>query len=506
MFLHEGSRQGKRVNRRSLKQVGLYGAALVLALSVFFVNGQPLFYFDTGSYLEQGARLLGLARSDVGTLGSGSPGSPAPQPAANSAPDEQSADATVVGSRSVAYGLMIALVVALAGLPGVVAVNLSMIWFGTWIFARRLAASGPGVLPPGQLAAVGLLAASLGSLPFYVAFAMPDILAPALILMIAVLFVHAGAMTRTERALAILIALFAIVAHISHLLFAVLLIPAAVFASPAAAGRRIPMVLALAGLLAGAGLAERYVFGMAVERYLHKRVVYLPFVTARLIDDGPGLRFLKRRCPDPAYATCALFAALSASGDPSRLDAPNILFAQSPERGSYRTLPDAEMTAVAGDQVTFAYDVVSADPLGVAEAILRNVAVQLGYFSVEMTIPSPDMLATTGMFTDRLPPSLGDGRLIAASPRWVPALMVCHGIVYAGSLALLGWLALRKRLSRADLALVIIVLAGIVANAIVCGAVSEPAHRYGARVMFLLPLVAAMLGVARGSDSSRSAA
>jgi hypothetical protein len=493
------------VNRRSLQQVGLYGAALVLALSVFFANGQPLFYFDTGSYLDQGAKLLGLAPPPVATPAPDVDETAAPQPAVNSPPDEPSADATVVGSRSVAYGLMLAVIVALAGLPGVVAVNLSIIWCATWLFARRLAASGPAVLPPGQLAAVGLLAASLGSLPFYVAFAMPDILAPALILMIAVLFVHAGAMTRTERVLAILLALFAIVAHISHLLVVVLLIPVAVLASPAAAGRRIPVVLALAGLLAGAGLAERYVFGMAVERYLHKRVVYLPFVTARLIDDGPGLRFLEQRCPDPAYATCALFAALSASDNPQRLDAPNILFAQSPQRASYRTLPDAEMTAVAGDQIAFGLDVVSHDPLGVAAAILRNVAVQLGYFSVEMTIPSPDMLATTGTFTDRLPPSIGNGRLIAARPVWVPALMVGHGIVYVGSLAVLGWLALRGRLSRADRAMVIIVLAGIVANAIVCGAVSEPAHRYGARVMFLLPLMAALFGVARGSGSRGSA-
>lgn len=301
-------------------------------LSVFIANGQPLFYFDTGSYLDQGAKLIGLAPPAPEAPAADVPRGPVlSQAAPATAPGD---DATVIGSRSIAYGVMVAGIVAVAAMPGVVAVNLMTIWLAAWLFARRLTASLTTGTPPGQLAAVGLLAACLGSLPFYVAFMMPDILAPVLILMVAILVADGGNMSRVERVAAVLLALFAIVSHISHLLLVVLLIPAAVFVSPVTAGRRLPLALALAGLLVGAGLAERFVFGMAVERYMDKRVVYLPFLTARLVDDGPGLRFLERRCPDPAYPTCAVFAALSASDDPSRLDAPNILFARSPERGS----------------------------------------------------------------------------------------------------------------------------------------------------------------------------
>jgi hypothetical protein len=464
---------------------------VVLAFSVYFVNGQPLIYFDTANYLEQGARLIGMkAPATPATVADAA--KPAERRAQADVPD----DATVVGSRSIAYGLFVAVLVAIAGLPGVVVANLLAIWTATMIFARRLVPAGHSGTAPSAVAAFGLIAACLGSLPFYVAFVMPDIFAPILILLVSVLFVHWARMPLAERTVAILLALLSIVVHPSHLMTTVLLVPVAAFASPFAAGRRLPMVLALAALLVGAGLAERLVFRVAVESYLHKRVVYLPFLTARLIDDGPGLHYLERRCPDPSYPTCDLFAALSASDAPERFDAPNILFARK-ERGSFALLPEPQKAAISEHQIAFMTDVLKDDPSGVAAAIARNVAVQIGFFSVEMTIPTPDMIDTANRLTNRLPASVSDGRLISSQPTWIAGLNVVHGAVYLGSLIALGWLGVRGRLSRDDIALTLIVLVGIIANAVVCGAVSEPANRYGARVMFLLPMMAAMFWKSR---------
>ena len=43
--------------------------------------------------------------------------------------------------------------------------------------------------------------------------------------------------------------------------------------------------------------------------------------------------------------------------------------------------------------------------------------------------------------------------------------------------------------------LVLMLLAGLLANALICGAVSQPATRYGARVSWLLPLAAVILAM-----------
>jgi hypothetical protein len=42
-------------------------------------------------------------------------------------------------------------------------------------------------------------------------------------------------------------------------------------------------------------------------------------------------------------------------------------------------------------------------------------------------------------------------------------------------------------------ALIVMLLFGILANALICGGISQPATRYGARVIWLLPLGATIL-------------
>ena len=49
------------------------------------------------------------------------------------------------------------------------------------------------------------------------------------------------------------------------------------------------------------------------------------------------------------------------------------------------------------------------------------------------------------------------------------------------------------------------ILIGIAVNALVCGGVSQPADRYGARVMWLLPFTAAFLLLVQRSQTPRSA-
>ena len=463
-------------------------AAAIGALSVYLANGAPLFYFDTAAYLSQGHSMLdAVADAVLPAAPSGpEPGGPAPAPAA---PPDRSVDA----SRSAVYALALSGLDALAGLDIAVFINLGLIWLALFLVARRIASAS--MVPALRLSSLGLLAACLGALPFYVAYLMPDILAPVMILMLALIFTYLPRMSRGDVLASGLLVLSAIVAHPSHLLIAAAMLPVGLLVLPVMARRRLWISVGLIGLLVGVGVAEKLIFGAAVRHFEKKETRYLPFLTARLIVDGPGMTYLAAHCPDPDLATCALFDRLSGAEGSERLDAPNILFSTRAETGSYKLLSDQRQLEISREQPEFVLRVVRAAPLAVIVALARNTAVQLSYFRIDMTVPDEDLLARLNDENPRATANLRNGRLVTMPRVWMAPLARLHEVVYGLSVLGIGWILLKTRRQRPDLWIFTgLVAAGIVANALVCGGVSEPAYRYGARVMFLLPALAAMLG------------
>lgn len=475
----------------------LVAVAILVCLSVFSMNRSPLYYYDTGGYLSQGNSILsavGLPTMDA------KPSARAPDmgnsqtPAPTSAVAAQTADTVVVGSRSAIYGLVFALFYRMSGPNGIVFLNIGVILSAVLLMTRCITREYPLAPSPLRLTALGLIAACFGSLPFYIAFLMPDIFAPVLVITLASLCVYAPTMRAWEISLTLALALFALLTHPSHLLMAGLLLPAGLMLSPALVGRRLWIAVGLVTLLIGVGVGERVFFGMAVERLQKKQVMYLPFLTARLIDDGPGLVYLQTRCPDPNFATCTLFAALYRSDDPGRLDAPNILFSRSEKVGSLKLLSEDDQRRIASEQFAFAAVVAKADPLGLTWSFIENVATQLGYFSISMTVPTPDLFSSASALSEDLPTSPTQGPLVTSERSWIGPLTWFHGALYLAAFGVILALMTRRAALRSNTRmLTILILLGILINAMVCAGVSEPAHRYGARVMFLLPMLAAIL-------------
>lgn len=463
--------------------------AAVLGLSVYLANGAPLFYFDTASYLNQGAQILdvaGIHRVTVPVV--------AEQVAAPGSVTVAKSDHLVDGSRSAVYGIVLAVLNRVWSLDLAVILNFGAIGLSVFLTARYMA----GPVPPGpsalRLTAMALSAGCLGSLAFYIAFLMPDILTPVLILSVALMFSHGARMGVRDHVMVLVLALFAVLSHPSHLLIAAALVPAALLVSPVLRGRRMRVVLGLLGLLVVLGATERLVFRVAVERLEHKGVFYLPFLTARLISDGPGAEFLERHCPEPGLETCALWSALQLSDDPVRLEAPVILFAEDPAFGSYRLLADDVRQKVSDEQFDFLLTVVREDPWGVLGPLVRNVGVQLIYNHVEMTIPPEGQAAKLGATYGSPVTELREGRLVRADRFWLGPLGLAQDLLYGLSLVVIAGLILTPgRIPPENRALAILVILGILANALVCGGVSEPASRYGARVASLLPMLAVLL-------------
>ncbi|WP_170347014.1 hypothetical protein [Ruegeria atlantica] len=469
-------------------------AALLVCLSVLMINGGPLYYFDTGSYIRQGnVALSSFLPPTADSVAAG----------VTHAADE---DNTATGSRSLIYGLIMAALVRVDALSVLPVLHLAATLLAVWMLARTAGRSPGGTPNTIMMTAVPLLVAASTSLPFYVAYMMPDIFAPVLLIVIASLTAFGRMMQTWELFLVSSLALFSALLHPSHLAVAALMIP---FVALAALWGKRPrrwratilmmMVLALA-------LAERKAFQVTVEIATNKEVVYTPHITARLIVDGPGMDYLDEVCPNAEVPTCALHEALSWSDDPYRLTPSHIIFERSPNLGSFRLMSPEDQKRVALSQREFAKAVFLSRPLSTSLALARNGYQQVLRYSIAMTIPTAVELENARWLArmEDLRPDMFQGGSLSRDRGWIETADIVHGAIYAVSFAFIVFVLLRPgRVSRDMKLFALFILIGIAVNALVCGGVSQPADRYGARVMWLLPFTAAFLFLVQRPGASR---
>jgi len=473
-------------------------AAFAACLCVFAINGGPLYYHDSADYLNRGGQVLSVVglRSPVRidaveqVREAAAAGTAAPAPADSGA---KTADV----SRSVIYALIVGLFAALGALEGVVLLNAAVavliVWFPIRIALREF---GESASLAGPLAFTAIAAGTAGSLAFYVALLMPDIFAPALLIIAATLTAFAGRMTRGELVFAFLLGSLSVMAHNSHLVIAALLLPFVIAGSLLTGGRRRWLAPALFAGIALIGFGQLQALRLAVAKVEKADAVYLPFLTARLVQDGPGRAYLATHCPDPGIATCALWEALSHSGDPMRFTASHITFQRTARLGSFRLMSEDSQRSVANGQVSFFLAVLRDRPLDTTGAVLRNVGRQLTMNSIDMTLPDAEV---RGRFIGKpgLALSSFDSRL-HRDDGWIAPANHVQETFYLAALAAILIVSALPATPRRLRAFLLLVLAGLFVNALVCGAVSQPATRYGGRVIWLLPAVAVMaLGIGR---------
>lgn len=479
-------------SRRALPGAVWIALACLACLSVLILNGQPLYYFDSLGYVAQG-------RAALVKLGWHEPHAAAAAGAAVTAGAGAIVDlagaGTVDGSRSAVYALLAGALSRIGVLEGLIAVNLLAVFLSVWIAMRAALRSLGASDRIAPFVAVPVIAACLGSLPFFIPYYMPDTLAPVLILTLATIAAFGRDMTLPEILLALLIGSFAIVSHLSHFAIAGLMLPLVVVVAVLLSRTNwwLPPMLVL--IILAVGYSERVALSLAAKAVAESNVVIKPYITARLIQDGPGLRYLQAHCPDPAIATCLLFAALSKSDDPMRFTASHIVFEQSDRLGSFRLLPPEEQRHVARSQIAFFLDVLRDAPVSTTLAFVKNTLLQTRMFSVDMTLQTPAVIARVKGITGSLfgPPDAGRLTADTGYLRWLTPV---QGVVYAGALIAILGLGLGLwpgRVPAGMRALALLILGGVLINALVCGGISQPATRYGARVIWLLPMAAAML-------------
>ncbi|WP_083747763.1 hypothetical protein [Teichococcus deserti] len=327
--------------------------------------------------------------------------------------------------------------------------------------------------------------AALTALPWVASLLMPDFFSG--LLPLGFFLLGYGRLSRGEWAYVTALMALGIPAHLSNIptaLALVVMVGLLRLAWRPLARAAAPLLIAL-GLLAGSnwighGQASLSPYGST-------------FLLARMIGDGPAARTIAARCPDAGWYLCAWAGRLPEDSDvflwerfsPMNRDAAG----QDIFLGGVRLAPEARAIIA---------ETLSREPWAVARAAAGNALRQVFLVEIGDTLsrhalgdsvrprlveffPAAEVARHDGslQFADRLPG-------VAAAFLWPQPVVLMLGL--AGLL----W-ALRRPGGRLRLGFVLLVLVGVMGNAVATGALSKPHHRYQARVAWLLPFGAALL-------------
>ena len=352
-------------------------------------------------------------------------------------------------------------------------------------------------LPAGPLAVGGfsLGLSALTGVSWYAAQLMPDVLVPLTALALWLLGFRWLRLGRIERAGLGLVALLGLLSHMSCLALAMGLV--LVTLAGRLFCRRWPLHITLAPPVAV--VATALILMPLLHLTLTGKGGYTPggptFLFGRLVQDGIAQRWLAEHCPAPGIKLCALQHRLPTTAD-------DFLWGGlSPflDIGGWTGDSEPELK-----QLTRA--AVLAYPGMTLWTTLRSTAQQMVKVATGDALEE-DHHDTRGILADLLPgmaPSFKAARQQQdqVTQELFDRLNLIHlPVALASVFALLPLALLCLRAGRHDLAaLALFVFLALLGNAFICGALSNPHDRYQSRLVWLAPLVVAMIALAIGNS------
>jgi hypothetical protein len=418
---------------------GVFAATVVLLAPAMW-NAFPLLQYDTGGY---------LARWYEGYL---------------------------VPSRSSAYGLFLTLLSWLDFWPVVVAQSLVTVW----VLALTLRALGFGGRPY-LLAGVTAALCAVTALPWLTSMLLTDIFAALPVLAIYLLVFSDDTLRRFERPALIALIAFSVATHSATFAVLAALVLAATLARVAL---RIGTV---AGVLRGAAALALGAFLLLSANYVTSgRFAWTPGGVAlsfgRMLQDGIVARYLHEHCPDKRLRLCVHRHELPDDADTFFWSGDGSVFNRL---GRFTGLGN-EMGLIVGESLR-AYPAWQLQAAAIA-TLRQLVHVSTGEGVV------PTAWHTVGMiekFTPRAAPAMHASRQQRGELDFAAINAIHKPLALAAMLLLVPlmlWGARRQPMN--DLGrLAATTACALLANAVVCGVFANPHDRYGARMVWLAPLV-----------------
>ena len=489
---------------RALQSFAPAIAGMLLVLAVIAVNGRPAVFTDSDNYYAQGSHVvLGVGEA----LGLAQPkAAPTDPKVAARERLRMKYKHTSMAARSPFYGAFLYGLDQIGSLWLVAALQALAIAWLVLLLWRNMAPGSPAWTYYLMMAAL----AALTPLPFSAGFAVPDVFAGAAIMAATVLIIYRGRINRIEAGAVWVILAASLIFHTSHLLMVAALLvlglalgwllkaPRRALVGPAA-------MIASALVAANLGMA---IYGMGVKMKTGDEYRRPPFLVARVLADGPGRDYLRRSCAEGVQWTLCRFRYLPLD------DSDEILWSNKPELGVFNRATPEERLAIEKQELRFVVATIAHDPLGQLGASMKNWGEQLFTIHVDEAMKDPKVYlrheywgkSNLATMIRKLGPCTAQG---GCTPRFEwKTLRAFH----TGFL-LLFLAALVFRLSRGDVLKRVrrlawkepqsravaaggMILAGVVANAAVCGILSGVFARYQTRVVWLVPALAVLMALA----------
>ena len=457
-----------------------FAILLLASLWPALVTGGALWFPDIAPYVRGGYVAVETVIGEAAGQAADAPATDA-SPVGTHAEAEEGGglaarvSAPVSGVRSVAYSVFAYLGGIVApGFLGVALVQGALLAALVGIVARR---EGGPIWFWGSVLA-------LSAAPLTAASAGPDVFAGLLLLCVLIALRYGRRLGRGETALVLGTLAFAVAAHVSHVLLGGAL-ALGVLLLGEGAQRKAGLLLA-GGVAAGvAAVLAASLVGFGEASIAPKRY---PIVLARAIEDGPALWHLEEHCAEYRYTVCEVFP----DGIPG--DVGSFLWQEGGVRD--RATP-TQMEAIRAEEALILRRAFAEYPFFQVRRAGGNFAEQFGAFLGTPRLGSRTLYE-------------GEGAVARAGSPWRAAArlsVIGQGLVTIGAPLLLGGLAVigAVRLDRSDLRLLALLALGLCANAAICGVLSVPEARYQARIVWVLPVVAAALLVRAGPLSPRGA-
>jgi len=498
-----------RIHASLLRPLVLAGL-IVLLLWPSIWNRGPFYYIDTRTYMRsEDAAInkfthLRTAWTAADSDAPAAPGSSSSEAAERSLHNIGAAHTRsledikkkgIMLGRSLYWGLLLYLGAVSGGFWLTILVQAAAVFLALYLSVRALEMP---VWPALPWICAGLCV--LSDVSFFASYLMPDIFAGLTVLACAILISAEHRLGRLENVLWYLLLAFALLAHDTCVLLAVMLIGIAVAANllrRTFANRRGLCVILLAAVTAYGGQS---LVTYGITRATGAAPLRFPLIAARLVDDGPGTNYLRATCPQSNFTLCAYRSEFPMSSY-------TFLFGTEPGKSVYEMATYDQRRALSAEQFRFFLAVLRYDPLGVARSGLRNAAAQFLNFSLADFQYNPgekdnmDRTFPLEVLAQIRSTAAYQGTMPSVILKALPYFCVSISFLYL----LLVWLAVLpgRTISPLLKRVFLWAFAGIVLNAAICGGISANEARYQARVVWLVPLLALLVEASAAVDRHR---